>query len=496
MNLLELYGAKTHGDLVKWIATQYGLGSGNGHRNVHRIRREEIARRVRLYRDDAKSDFEQIIRQVFEDEIVQLQRMRLIDVACEQNVTRRIIDEVASLYDKPAVRTLANAAEDKRFHEEERRLNLHEIMQETHRLLQLCNEVLVWQFAGVDTKARLRVVTPDVFDALPDPRDLSVMAGVVIDTCPMSIAPDRDKLPHYEIWDDTYRYQLSASGELLAAPMEHGLGRIPGVLLHKRQPTDRLLDNRPGRDITSAHLGIGLLNVMIMRLSKSQGERQPILKGNLANVAKNQRLDGENPIALPPEVEMMMLDSKTDPDHYIAVKVEKLSSLGVTYGLSYEQMTYKQAPTSGKEWMARREKLTELRGEQRRRALVNEAEVIDLVGFSPEGMKVDHSEQSMPQDAIEEIDLLERKMKHGLDSPVKYMRRKNPDHDVELALIEIRENLGERALVVGAARALNMPDDASAENPGKSPEENGADNAKKGEPDLRKLAREVLNAQS
>jgi hypothetical protein len=29
-----------------------------------------------------------------------------------------------------------------------------------------------------------------------------------------------------------------------------------------------------------------LLEVMIMRLAKSQGERQPILQGNLANVAR------------------------------------------------------------------------------------------------------------------------------------------------------------------------------------------------------------------
>lgn len=480
-SLLELYGAPTHSDLVRWIRDQYGLGQNQSHQNLHRMRREEIACRVRLYRDDSQADFERIIRLVFEDEIVQLQRMRLIAVAREQNVTRRIVDEVASLYDKPAVRTLASATENKRFHEEERRLKLHEVMQETHRLLQLCNEVLVWQYTGADEKTRLRVVTPDLFDALPDPRDQRVMAGVLIDVCPMSIAPNRERLPHYELWDAQYRYLLNAAGELVdetgmpaAAPLEHGQDRIPGVLLHKREPTDRLLDSRPGRDITSAHLGVGLLNVMIMRLSKSQGERQPILKGNLANVAKNQRMDGETPIALPPEVEALMLDSKTDPDHYISVKKEKLTSVAQTYGIGYEQLTYQESSdaASGKSYQLRREKLSELRGEQRRRAYTNEYEVIDLMGFDPEGAKVDHQEQAMPQDAVEEVDLLEKKMRLGLDSPITYLMRKDPDLDRGGAEALLRENLSDWQKLVAVQRSMNMPNDPT--KPGEDPKVNGA----------------------
>src|SRR5258708_14755125 len=107
-------------------------------------------------------------------------------------------------------------------------------------------------------------------------------------------------------------------------PQEHGFTRIPGVLLHRREPDDCLLDSRFGRDITVAHDGVVLLEIMIMRLSKSQGERQPVLKGNLANVAKNQPMNGEDPVALPPGVEAEMLDMQTDPDHYILAKKDKL----------------------------------------------------------------------------------------------------------------------------------------------------------------------------
>jgi len=476
--LIELYGAPTHRDLVAWIAKEYGLGLAKQGLNKHVHRREEIARRVRLYRDDADADFEAVIRLIFEDGQVQQDRIKLIAVAKERNVTGRIINEVGSLYDKPALRTLANKAEDARFHLEEKRLKLHEVMQETHRLLQLCNEVLVWQFLGVDGKPKLRIVTPDTFDALPDPRDKNEMAGVIINVEPISILPNREMLPYFEIWDDTFRYQLNSAGQLIDEPVPHELGRIPGVLLHKREPIDRLMDERPGRDITSAHLGDALLAVMTMRLSKAQGERQPILKGPLANVAKNQRMDGESPIALPPEVEALMLDTKTDPDHYILVRKERLSACAATYGLSYEQLANQETSdtASGKVYQLRREKLIELRGEQRRRALVNETEIVKLLGFETEGMKVDHQEQAIPQDAVEEVDLLEKKMKLGLDNPVAYLQRKDPDLDENAATALLLKNLSVWAKLVVLQRSLNMPGDANAANPGQSPQENGAQN--------------------
>jgi len=470
--LIELYGAPTHEDLIAWVRAEYGIGS-NQTSNPHRARREEIARRVRLYRDDAEADFTAIIRRIFEDSEVQRQRIALIEVAKEQNVSRRIVEEVASLYDRPAVRTLPDASSNTLFHEVEQRTSLHEVMQTKQRLLLLCNDVLIWQFDGVDGKNKLRVVTPDLFDALPDPRDSSVMAGLLLDVCPLSILPGRDQRAHYELWDAVYRYQLNAAGQLLGI-IEHGIGRIPGALLHLREPTDRLLDSRSGRDITSAHLGTAVLNVMIMRLSKSQGERQPVLKGPLANVAKNQRMDGESPIALPPEVEAMMLDTKTDPDHYLAVKREKLSSVAQTYGMSYEQLAYQETSdtASGKVYQLRREKLTELRSEQRRRALMDEREIVLLLGFDPTGMRVDYREQALPQDASEEIQLLVDMTKLGLDNPIAYLMRKDPDITEAEAWKRLRDNLAVWAKVVMMQRDLNMPNEPG--NPGRSPQANGA----------------------
>ena len=402
--LIELY--KTgHASIVNWIAREFGISADGAmqHQNPARLRRETMAVRLRLYRDKWQQDIERVIDTVYESAEYQRTLKRYIPITRHQNVSRRIVDEIASLYDRPALRTLADPKETERLRAEEKRLRLHEIMQEANRLVTLCNEILVWQFAGIDAETRLRIVTPDAFDAIPHPQDALVPAAFLIDMAPPSM-PDsetRARLPYYELWDDTYRYLINQSGHLVTAdgqpatePIRHGLGRIPGVLLHRREPTTCLLDGDTGADIQSGHLAVALLNVMIMRLSKSQGERQPVISGNLAALATGQVSDGERPWMLPPDVTASMLETRTDPSHYLAVKKDVIGSLGNTYGMSYEQLSMTEGAdtASGKVYQLRREKLSEIRQESRRRSVVNEGEVVTLIGFDADGMRVDYQE--------------------------------------------------------------------------------------------------------
>ncbi len=342
---------------------------------------------------------------------------------------------------------------------------------------------MLWQFSGIDSKSALRLITPNCFDAIPHPKDVLQPAGYLLDSAPVAVLTHEgsQRLPNYELWDDTFQYLISAYGEIVdengapGVPREHGLKRIPGVLFHRREPTTCILDASHGEDIKSAHLGIALLNVMIMRLSKVQGENQPVLSGNLAAMASGQTANGEKPLMLPPEVVASMLNMKTDPDHYLKVKKDKITSVAQTYGMSYEQFSMTESPApSGKTYQIRREKLTELRLEQRMRAVHHEALVVELMGFDSTGMRVDYQEQAMPTDAVEELSLLADKMKLGLDSEVSYLMRKDPDLTREDAIALIKSNLTDYAGLIQWVRALNMPSGANAANPGQDAIDNGA----------------------
>ena len=78
--LIDLYKTD-HQALVRWIVQTYGLTADKSAGNKHRLRRETIAQRIRLYRDDGKLDFERIISIVFEDDTVRMQRQKMIEVA-------------------------------------------------------------------------------------------------------------------------------------------------------------------------------------------------------------------------------------------------------------------------------------------------------------------------------------------------------------------------------------------------------------------------------
>ena len=511
--LIELYKANTHAELVEWLVREYGIANSaiqtmpsNAHEaiakaltpavsNKHLARRQEMAQRVRLYRDDYADDMADVIDMIWTRSDYREKMKSYIGaaiqggpeggVATQQNVTARIVNEVASLYDKPAKRTVAPSGSptQTKFKAEEKRLRLHEITQDYHRLLWLCNEVLVWQFEGVDDKTKLKVVTPDLFDAVAHPRDKTVMAGVILQAPRITMAPPQvaaQTQPMYEIWDDTYTYLLNSQGKMIdetgqpvEKPTEHGLGRIPGVLLHRREPSDRCLDPRPGRDIAAAHRGVCLLNIMLIKLSKEQGEQQPVLQGNLAIGAKNQTADGEIPWVLPPEGTAELLNTVTNPDHLIKVKAEALRSVGMTYGVSYEEETTATAD-SAKVYQARREKLSELRTEQTRRAIVNETEVVDLIGSPTDALKVDHREQALPQNPTDAMALLDMRVRLGMDSPIKALMREDPDLEVEDAIALVRENMAEWATVIQVIRALNIPGTATATDPGNDPTINGA----------------------
>jgi len=479
--LVDLFNTD-HQALISWATREYGLGvnvtqSGNS----HRLRRETIATRLALYRDDLEVPLGQVIDKIYETPQMQRTLKEYIRVSVGQNVSRRIVNEIASLYDRAALRLVTDREEE--FRAEEKRLHLHFIHQEAHRLVNLCNEVLIWQFVGVDNKNTLRIVTPNCFDAVPDPRDPLVPAGLILDFAPPRMMSHEQAagMPHWELWDDTYRYRISGDGRIVDAmgkisvePEAHGLGRIPGVLLHRRQPTTCILDASYGEDIKSTHLAVALLDVMIMRLSKTQGENQPVLQGNLSGMVSGQVMNGETPLALPPDVVASMLNMKTSPEHYLEVKRDKITSVAQTYGMSYEMFSNSESSDSGKLYAMRREKLTELRLEQRGRAMMHEALVVDLMGFDPAGMRVDFQEQAVPADAAEEVALLDVKMRKGLDSPVDFVMRKDSDLTRDDAKRKILDNLADFSMLVLAQRALNMPSDGSE---GRSPQANGADNA-------------------
>ncbi len=475
MSLLSTWGMTDH----KQVADKAMLicGYNNAVTDIthpNRRRKQAIAQRLRLYRGAASVDFALMIDQLFLDQTVKRQRKQLIPYASYQNISKRIVDEVASLYNAPALRRMASTADTTAYRAMVRDAKLDRVAQHAQRMLMLCNDVLLWNTKLDNGKIGLRVITSDMLSAIAS--DEGELAAIVIDRAPESsgertLITGSEKIV-YDLWDDTYHYALGMDGRIMEL-VEHHLGRIPGVLMHAYEPNGaELLTADMGSDITSAHFATFFYNMMTLRLGKSQGERQPYISGDAPGMATDQTMDGERPLVLNPGVIVGMLDSKTAPEHYLMAKRDVLTSVGQTYGLSYEQITY-TAETSGTSIDARREKLRELRNEQRLRAIDHEQQICELFGFDASQLTVDFSEQTMPLDEAAAVTLLREKCSLGLDSPVAYLMRKDPDINEVTAMETVRKNVADWAISVELVRALNMPHDGSV---GETPTENGQNN--------------------
>lgn len=469
--------------IAKYVASTY-LGTqqdpnAKATTNRHKERRAKVAERLRLYRDDYVQDIHTLIDIIWDHPQNRDDRKKIAELAMPMSLLARIAEETSPVYDKPAVRRYDTEPKTAELRALEDELELHDLLQEAHRLTTAVNEVFLWN-ARVGDKKTLRIVTPDAFDIIPDPRDHLAIAGVLLDTAPTVFGEGvaADRLQHFELWDDVHIYRLDQAGRLIDKPEEHGLGRIPGVLTHRRKPTDCLLDSTSGRDMVGAHKAVAFLNLCIIRLAFSQGENQPILRGILARVAAGQRFDGQTPIALPPEVTMEMLNTKTDPEHFLSGIKHYVGSVAQRYGMSYEQFTFQETTdtTSGRAYQVRREKLTEIRNQQKKRWWRVERELMDLFKLGRDGYTVDFAELAIPQDAGEEVDLLDKKMRIGLDNPVAYLMRKNPELDAKAAAKLLRENLSITQKVWDMARAMQTPANADTQNPGQDADKNGADN--------------------
>lgn len=446
----------------------------------HHDRRTKAAERIALYRDDTAEQIEKLLAAVYESDEVRRMRARLAKLIGFANVPKRITDEVASLYTVPAKRRFTDETRAEAFAAVEAEVDLHSVMKEASRLTFLCNNVLLWQMQ-IGGRRSLRIVTPNQFDVIPNPRDALDMVAVLIDMAPAwvpSMVTNPALLPHYELWDSEVKITLNAMGQRVGPVEPHGLGRIPGVLMSSRLPVDRLLDERPGEDIMAAARAALLLNLCLVSLSHTSSERQPYLQGPTAQMAAEQPQHPGVPLVLPPGVTAGTIDLVTDPEPLLKVARHVVSSVAQSYGMSYEQFVFSETAdtASGKAYTVRRQKLTELRIEQRGRALVHERAVMELLGFG-DALAPDFAEQEAPTDPIEELDVFDRRCNRGLDNPVAYLQRKDPDLTAEQATDRFLDNVAVTAWLFSLLRAFNLSLSATADQPGQSPAQNGADGA-------------------
>jgi hypothetical protein len=418
--------------------------------SAEKARRANATMRRDFYRGHTHAYFEDDLRTLFKNPRVFEWRKALIPFARFQNITARIVNEISTVYDEPATRTIKGANEKyKRFL---RRIRMDKRMQKINQRLNLLDDLLIYPSIDPLGRDRLYIVTPDHFYAISHPNDPTCFIGAIIDQVPKGIEV-REASPHYMVCDEDTWFWLDKDFRMVrdtgSQRRPHGLGRLPVILAQRDPPEDALLTGDGRSDLVSAHRAIALLNVLMLKAQKS-GTRLPIATGDTSGMAREQPMDEEGLIEAPEGVALTALDLRADPDNYITAARAVIKQIAANYGIPESVFDLSYQATSGFEIELKRVGLKEVRHRQMLDFRPLEEDIADLqsramkgreFAFSPDGWRISFGEVETPIEPMAKLLYWEKLQQMSLANIVEMYMWQNPEVKADEATRVVEANM-------------------------------------------------------
>ena len=409
-------------------------------------RKEKASERQRLFQSGGDSSMESMLDSVLKDPDVLAKRAEWIEFAKFNNVLRRVITELSTVYAMPAKRIVSDPEQNARYQEVQRLCRMHEVMQRVNRLANLHRAVVVMPRMRAapsgETVPVLDVITPAKFSAVRHPMDPSLCVGILFEN-DFSLGRVGQSVPKWTLWTAAESVMFDQAGEAMPSTQRpHSFGVIPAILFTLEPPDGQLIDSDTGDDLVAAHKSIWFLNVVHMKEAKS-ATVQPVLQGDLSRVARNQADDSETPLILPDGATATTLDRSMDLSMFTASARHVYETAAANYGLS-SSLLYQQGVQSADARELLRVPLRELRLQQqipfrdleRELAVLMSKVVADKrsdLAFDVDGWSIDFADPQTPLGTHEAQVVLEKDLQMGFTSEIAEMIRRNPDLDREQA---------------------------------------------------------------
>ena len=461
-------------DVTKFLREKYIFA------DAERARQKQSRNRLLLYRDQGKQLVEDMVTALFRNLKVRQLRKEFVKYAMFQNVSRRIVREISMVYSSEAIRTVSDRNES--YQQVIRDSRQDRKMRSVNRYTNLLNECLVW-FDLRDGEPVIRVITPDKFWAICHPNDPTHHVGSIVNIASNGMYKDRSS-PHYLVITDEEFFKLDEAGRMLSDTYQkHGLGVSPALLVHREEPEDKLLDSSSGEDLISAHLAVALLNTLMLKQAKS-GERVVAASGDLSTTPQGQPLDQEVIQSFGEGVSLSTLDLAADPAGYIQTARSVIKQVAANYGIPESVFDLTYAASSGFEIELKRSQLREVRQDQildyrpvERSLAKIQSKVLIAAGhrlrFSDDGFFCNFGEIDSPREPMQQLLWFEKMRSMGLINTAEMFMRLNPEMDAERAQEQLLINARMESSRVQLLRSLNISTNATPEDPGQGPEDNG-----------------------
>lgn len=495
-----------------------------------RLRNMRHALRDELYRDGGDQHMSTLIDSVFTDQTVRELRKKWIPYAKFNNATKRVVNELSTVYAEPARRQVGTemphasevAAEgepasapaapppdNERYQKLLEQVHIDERMIEVGRLLNLHRALLVGfrvrQKPDGFREPTLDVATPANVRAILHPNDDSLVVGWLI-KCEHRTARMQTERAAWTLWTDHESVKLTESFRVIGdSYQEHGLGVCPWVPVALGAPVAGFWPGFEGEDLISAHVSIWFQNILLLKESKSATKLTVVTSDGTA--ARGQAADSEGAIEAPEGTSISTTDMSMDLSMFTNVNDHVLNNVAHNYGMSPAIIQHQGVQSAeARELMMmplkerRRQQQTPLRRFEFALACVMSAVcAVDLAeyAFSTDGWRMEFGESETPLAPMEEQVLFEKRRAAGLDNSKAFLCRKYPGLSPDGAwamitnnvLVETDRNLLMRPLMqISGSLGASTPD----------PETDAADLADppihEETPDYNTIAGELLNA--
>lgn len=442
-SLRETFSVRASGELdrlLDWPEVATYLRERYLKNTSENARREKSAQRQRFYQCRGDDEMFEMLSRVYEnDKVIELRR-QFVEFAKYNNISRRITNEVATVYALPAKRTVAGDENNRRYQEVQRLCRQHEVMQRVNRMAFLHRAVAVGPRMRLTPNGQwqpvIDVVTPANFYAVRDPLDPTLLVALIFQT-DFALANSVQRGPSWNVvgWSETM--MLTSEGTIVEETVRpHGFSRIPWVLMTLEPPDGGLLDQWTGDDITAAQKMIWFLNILHAKESKSTTV-QTIVQGDVSSAARRQVNDTDATGQLPEGTSIQTVNRAVDVSIFTSGAQHTGEVTGSNYGIAPHVMRGDSVASAAARDLDRGP-LYELRAQQQipfrefeREFAEVQSEVVakqrqDLA-YTTEGWGVNFADSRTPLSKKESLDVFVTERKAGLTSTPTYMMDQDPD---------------------------------------------------------------------
>lgn len=449
----------TPDELSRYLNEHYGSESEK-QRNARHCLRDE------LYRDGGVYHMRNFINRIFTDPTVRELRQKFVEYARFNNPTKRIVNEVSTVYSEPAKRIVQNG--DDAYQTLLKLVRMDERSIEIDRLLTLHGALLVGFRIGEKPDGTrypwIDIATPSNVRAVMHPNDDSQVLGWLIRCSYKTARSQGPNTPAWTLWTDHESMYLRDNFTVIGdSVIPHDLGVCPWVPVTLAPPAPGFWPGDYGEDIAAAHVAIWFQNILTLKESKS-ATKQTIITGDGTAMGRGQALDTEVPGELADGQSASTVDMSMDLSMFRDTSDHILYNVGHNHGIPPSLLEH-QGTQSAEARELQRIPLKEIRRRRQVPLRIFEEQfalVMSVVcafdlpdyAFDPIGFRIEFMEAETPLDPSDEFDLFIKRRQAGVTSTRRFLLEKFPGMTDAEADAYIAENVSDETERVFLMRSL------------------------------------------